>query len=86
MQLDEDTTIDLPIQEPELVESFNKLEQDFRKLSETILYTLRNEIRCHTIYYLDLAIREVIFRVLFLTQCREIIQAKRKKKLGQIHM
>ncbi|KAJ3123240.1 hypothetical protein HK098_002078 [Nowakowskiella sp. JEL0407] len=37
---------------------FDLLSESFQKLSDTCLFTLRLEIRCHTLYYLDLAIRE----------------------------
>jgi len=67
MQLDEDTNIELPIEDPDLRANFDKIEDEFRHLSSTILFTMRNEIRCHTMYYLDLAIREVCVIVVPLT-------------------
>lgn len=34
------------------------MREKFETLMENILYTIRIEIRCHVMYYLDLAIRE----------------------------
>ena len=59
INFDSDTTIELPTSTEELKEAFDGLENGFQRLVLQILYIIRNEVRCHTIYYLDLAIREV---------------------------
>jgi hypothetical protein len=59
IKFDSDTTIELPTDTEELQDAFDTLENNFAKLHLQILYIIRNEVRCHTIYYLDLAIREV---------------------------
>ncbi|KAJ3037903.1 Exocyst complex component 4 [Rhizophlyctis rosea] len=37
---------------------FNKVLEDMDALSETCIFLLRVEVRCHSMYYLDLAMRE----------------------------
>jgi exocyst complex component 4 len=51
--------VELPTPTEDLQYEFDTLENDFKRLELQILYIIRNEVRCHTIYYLDLAIREV---------------------------
>lgn len=60
IKFDSDTTVELPTPTEELKDAFDTLENDFKRLVLQILYIIRNEVRCHTIYYLDLAIREVL--------------------------
>lgn len=42
---------------------FDSLLVNFRNLADLCLFTLRVEIRCHTMYYLDLAVREGIYYI-----------------------
>nr|KAJ3422217.1 hypothetical protein HK105_000715 [Polyrhizophydium stewartii] len=42
----------------ELAKQFDALADSFKKLSQTCIFVLRIELRCHSLYYLDLAIRE----------------------------
>eukprot|EP00842_Homolaphlyctis_polyrhiza_P004042 jgi/Hompol1/4639/HPOL_001819-RA len=43
---------------PEQAAQFATLTESFKALSATAIYSLRIELRCHSMYYLDLAIRE----------------------------
>ncbi|KAI8907206.1 Sec8 exocyst complex component-specific domain-containing protein [Gorgonomyces haynaldii] len=50
---------------PEMAERFNAAQEKTKELMNLALFTLRLEIRCHTIFFLDLAIRELISHLLF---------------------
>ncbi|KAI8925799.1 Sec8 exocyst complex component-specific domain-containing protein [Entophlyctis helioformis] len=43
---------------PEMARHFDRLAEIFKSLSATCIYALHIELRCHAMYYLDLAIRE----------------------------
>ena len=57
LKFDADAKIDLVL-DAAMEESFDHITSNFRQLIQHVLYTIRIEIRCHTIFYLDLAIRE----------------------------
>jgi exocyst complex component 4 len=57
IKFDADGKIDLVLDKT-MEESFDQIATNFSQLIEHVLYTIRIEIRCHTIFYLDLAIRE----------------------------
>ncbi|KAH6571183.1 hypothetical protein BASA50_005377 [Batrachochytrium salamandrivorans] len=42
----------------EMAKRFNSLSVSFKKISEMCIFSLRIELRCHSMYYLDLALRE----------------------------
>ncbi|KAI9101019.1 Sec8 exocyst complex component-specific domain-containing protein [Phlyctochytrium arcticum] len=44
--------------QPDLIQKFQAVLTDYQKLSDTCLHVLRVELRCHSMYYLDLAMRE----------------------------
>ena len=48
----------LPLND-QFVTRFDSILNLYQELSETYIFALRVEIRCHTMYYLDLAMREV---------------------------
>ncbi|TPX38723.1 hypothetical protein SeMB42_g06582 [Synchytrium endobioticum] len=55
--LDSDDVVELELDQ-DMLQKFDPLMSNFKKLSERSLITLRLEARCHVMYYLDLAIRE----------------------------
>ncbi|KAJ1334437.1 hypothetical protein BSLG_007592 [Batrachochytrium salamandrivorans] len=42
----------------DMAKRFNSLSVSFKKISEMCIFSLRIELRCHSMYYLDLALRE----------------------------
>jgi exocyst complex component 4 len=57
IKFDADGRIDLVLDKA-MEESFDNITANFSQLIQHVLFTIRIEIRCHTIFYLDLAIRE----------------------------
>jgi exocyst complex component 4 len=54
---DQEDDVHLPLS-TEMTARFDSILNYFQELSETYLFALRVEIRCHAMYYLDLAMRE----------------------------
>ncbi|KAJ2992926.1 hypothetical protein HDV02_002743 [Globomyces sp. JEL0801] len=57
VEMGTETDLDLPLT-PEMEKRFDQMMSDYQQLIDHILFSLRIEIRCHAIFFLDLAIRD----------------------------